>query len=109
MNDKITTVHELKDKINKFSCERGWIEGENTKNLVMALSIEVAELMEIFQWVHSDNADSIKDEPEQFEHLREEIADVFWYLTRICNHYDIDLAKAVEDKAVKNAKKYPAK
>lgn len=106
MDDKIT-IKELKDKINKFSKERGWLEGENVKNLVMALSVEVSELLEIFQWVHSDDADKIKDDENEFIHLKEEISDIFWYLMRICQHYSIDLSEAVMDKAVKNAKKYP--
>ena len=75
----------------------------------MALSVEAAELSEIFMWLHSDDADSVKDNPEEFEHLREELADVFWYLCRVCDHFDVDLSKAVEDKTVKNARKYPVK
>ena len=105
--DEKTTVKELKDKIKKFSEERGWLDEENAKNLVMALSVEASELLEIFQWVHSDDADKIKDDEAKFTHLKEEISDVFWYLMRVCEHYDIDLTEAVLDKAVKNAKKYP--
>lgn len=109
MNDSITTIKELKDKINSFSKERGWIEHDNPKDLTMALSIEASELMEIFQWLHSDEADSVKDDAARFEHLKEEIADVFWYTIRLCQHFQIDLTSAVEDKSVKNAIKYPAK
>jgi NTP pyrophosphatase (non-canonical NTP hydrolase) len=46
---------------------------------------------------------------ETFGHLQEELADVFWYLCRICEHFDIDISKAVENKAELNAKKYPIK
>lgn len=101
------TVKELKNKISSFSKERGWVEHDNPKDLAMALSIEASELMEIFQWIHSDEADCIKENEREFEHLREEIADVFWYLIRLCEHFQIDLTDAVEDKAVKNAVKYP--
>lgn len=107
MTDKQVTIAQLRGKIQSFSKERGWDKGENAKDLVMALSIEASELMEIFQWVHSDEADSIKDNVKEFEHLQEEISDVFWYLMRLCDHFQIDLAKAVEDKAVKNSIKYP--
>ena len=101
------TIKELKNKISSFSKERGWIERDNPKDLAMSLSIEASELMEIFQWMHSDEADSIKDDERKFENLKEEIADVFWYLIRLCEHFQIDLTDAVEDKAVKNAVKYP--
>lgn len=106
MNDKHTTISELKEKNKVFVKERKW-DGENAKDVVMALSVEAAELMEIFTWLHSDNADSVKDDPKEFEHLREEIADVFLYLIRLCDHFDIDLANAVEEKIVKNGIKYP--
>lgn len=107
MKDNIRTIEEMKNMIDNFSKERGWDINENPKDLVMALSVEASELLEIFQWMHSDKADSIKDNPKEFEHLKEEISDVFWYLIRICNHFNIDLTEAVEDKAIKNARKYP--
>lgn len=73
----------------------------------MALTVEAAELAEIFMWLHSDNADSVKRKADEYQHLREELSDVFWYICRLCEHFDVDLAKAVEDKTVKNAEKYP--
>jgi NTP pyrophosphatase (non-canonical NTP hydrolase) len=109
MKDNIRTIEEMKRIIDDYSKKRGWDLNENPKDLVMALSVETSELLEIFQWVHSDKADSIKDDPKEFEHLKEEISDVFWYLIRICNHFNIDLTEAVEDKAIKNARKYQIK
>jgi NTP pyrophosphatase (non-canonical NTP hydrolase) len=106
MNDKQTTINVLKEKIEAFVKSRKW-DGENAKDVVMALSIEAAELMEIFAWLHSDEADNVKNNPKEFEHLREEIADVLIYLIRLCQHFDIDLSAAVEDKMEKNAIKYP--
>lgn len=107
MDDTQMTIEEIRKKIVSFSKARSWDKGENAKDLVMALSIEASELMEIFQWIHSDKADGVRDNANEFEHLKEEIADVFWYLMRICEHFQIDLTKAVEDKAMKNAIKYP--
>lgn len=107
LNDSKITIREIRNKIQSFSIARGWVKNENPKDLVMALSIEAAELMEIFQWLHSDEADKIKDNEREFTHLKEEISDVFWYLIRLCEHFNIDITKAVEDKAEKNALKYP--
>ena len=73
----------------------------------MALTVEAGEIAEIFMWLHSDDADSVKENEKEYQHLREELADVFWYVCRLCEHFDIDLASAVEKKAVKNAIKYP--
>ena len=106
MNDKTTTIAEIRESIQSFLNKRGWV---NTAplNLVMALSVETAELMEIFQWLSTNETDSIKDNPKEYEHLQEEIADIFWYLMRICDHFNVDLVTAVEDKKMKNALKYP--
>ncbi|MEN8907157.1 MAG: nucleotide pyrophosphohydrolase, partial [Clostridiales bacterium] len=100
-------VEDIRNIVNKFSEERNWNKTENPKNLAMALSVETAELLEIFQWIHSDDVNKIKEDRQKFLHLQEEIADVFWYLVRICKFYKIDLYSAVSRKAIKNAKKYP--
>ena len=107
MTEQTTTQAQIKRHIQNFSDARGWRKGQNAKDLAMALTVEAAELAEIFMWLHSDRADDVKEDPKEFEHLQEEIADVFWYLCRLCEHFDIDLAGAVEDKTEKNARKYP--
>lgn len=107
MTDETVTMSQLKKHIQDFSDARGWRKDQNAKDLVMALTVEAAELAGIFMWMHSDSVEDIREDPKEFEHMREELADVFWYLCRICGHFDVDLARAVEDKTVKNAKKYP--
>jgi len=107
MTDKTTTIAEVKKHIQDFSDARGWRKDQNAKDLVMALTVEAAELAEIFMWLHSDNADSVKENADEFCHLKEELADIFWYVCRLCEHFDVDLANAVEEKTAKNAKKYP--
>jgi len=109
MTDQTTTIAELKRHVQDFADARGWRRGngENAKNMVMALSVEVAELAEIFMWLHSDDAGGVKDDPETYQHVREELADIFWYLCRLCGHLDVDLAHAVAEKTHKNAEKYP--
>jgi len=108
MTDNTTTLAEAKKFIQDFSDARGWRKEQNAKDLVMALTVEAAELAEIFMWLHSDDADSVRDSEEKYTHVREELADVFWYICRLCGHFDVDLSRAVEEKAVKNARKYPA-
>jgi len=106
MTDKTTTVAEVKKFIQDFSDKRGWCKEQNAKDLVMALTVEAAELAEIFMWLHSNNADSVKEDDKEFQHLQEELADVFWYVCRICEHFNIDLATAVERKMIINEEKY---
>jgi NTP pyrophosphatase (non-canonical NTP hydrolase) len=71
----------------------------------MALSVEASELVEIFQWLSPEQAESIMNSSES-EHVKEEIADVMIYLIRIADKLNVDLEKAVVDKIIKNGKKY---
>ena len=91
--------------IKKFSNERNWDQFHNPKNIAMALSVETAELVEIFQWLEPEQALTL-DEKKQ-EHLKEEVADIAVYLLRICMSYDINLEEAIISKMKKNEVKYP--
>ena len=61
------------ERINKFRDDRNWRQFHNEKDLAISISIEAAELLEIFQWKTSEEA------TQDFEHLKEEIADVLIY------------------------------
>lgn len=108
-NDNNTTVTQLTERIRQFSADRNWSTKNpaDAKNISIALGVEASELMEIFQWVHSDNVVDVLNDPDQFTHIKEEVADVFWYLIRFCDNCGIDLTQAVLEKEVKNAVKYP--
>lgn len=71
----------------------------------MALSVETAELVEIFQWLSHEQSENLSGDKK--EHLKEEIADIAVYLLRICMAYEIDLEEAIVEKMKKNEKKYP--
>lgn len=95
----------IKEKIQKFSDDRNWNSHHNPKNLAMALSVETAELVEIFQWLTLEEASNLQGAKKV--HLKEEIADVAIYLIRICMKLDINLEEAIFSKMIKNEKKYP--
>lgn len=99
--DKLTTM------INAFSDERDWNKFHSVKNLSMALSVEASELVEIYQWKTEEESNDLSD-LEVVAHAREEIADIFMYMNRLCTKLNIDLEAAVLDKIKKNALKYPA-
>ena len=110
MSTTPTTADQLADlrkKIDEFSEARDWGKFHTPKNLSMALSVEVAELMEHFQW--QDGTEAFADLPEQRkEAVTHEVADVFIYLMRLCSVTGIDPLKAAEDKLKLNDAKYPA-
>jgi len=98
-------MQKIQTLIQNFSQERDWDQFHNPKNLAMALSVETAELVEIFQWLEPQQVLDIDDAKK--EHLKEEVADIAVYLLRICMAYDIDLEDAIVSKMKKNEIKYP--
>ncbi len=108
MQDKETTIEEMKKELIEFINERDWDQFHKPKDVSMALAGEVGEILEIFQWKSEEQIKEILSNPEKKEALRDEIADVFAYtldLARVC---DVDIAKAYENKMNKNRVKYPA-
>lgn len=98
-------LEHIQNIIKKFSKQRDWDQFHNPKNLAMALSVETAELVEIFQWLTETQANELKGAKK--EHLKEEVADIAVYLLRICMAYDINLEEAILEKMKKNEAKYP--
>ena len=98
-------IRNIQNIIKSFSKERNWDKFHNPKNLAMALSVETAELVEIFQWLNEEQSLNLNGDKK--EHLKEEVADISVYLLRICMAYDINLEDAIISKMKKNEKKYP--
>ncbi|MBF0109694.1 MAG: nucleotide pyrophosphohydrolase [Magnetococcales bacterium] len=99
-------IHSLQEALNDFAHRRGWRQFHTPKNLAMALSVEVAEILELFQWINAEEPQPLTAEKEQS--LREEIGDVMIYLTMLASRFDIDPVAAAWDKMALNEKKYPA-
>ncbi len=108
MNDRTTTVDELRTLVSDFVDERDWQQFHSPKNISMALAIEASELMEHFQWITIDASRELAGDPEKLAAVGEELADVLSYSLAMANSLGIDLASTIEAKMVKNAKKYPA-
>jgi len=101
----IDSLDTLRQRIREFAEARAWERYHTPKNLVMALSVEAAELLEPFQWLTPEQSRHLS--AEQHEAVRQEIADVLIYLTRLADVLDIDLMEAAADKLAINARKYP--
>ena len=102
----ITDLTTLRDALRDFCAARDWHRYHTPKNLVMALSVEAAELVEHFQWATPE--ESLALAPEKRADVADEIADVLIYLTELADVLGIDPIVAARDKIVKNAVKYPA-
>ena len=98
-------MNELIINIRAFAQKRDWDQFHSPKNLAMALSVEVAEVVEHFQWLTAEESNSLSD--DKIKRIKEEIGDVMIYLTRLADRLGIDPVKAAEDKMRINEKKYP--
>jgi NTP pyrophosphatase (non-canonical NTP hydrolase) len=108
MKDSITTIGGIKKEIARFVEEREWGPFHSPKNLSMSITIEAAELMELFQWMDVDEARSKSALPELRQQIEEEIADITIYILSLCNTLRLDLSACIASKIQKNCKKYPA-
>ena len=97
---------DLRQRTRTFAAARDWEQYHTPKNLAMALSVEVAELAEHFQWLPTGRADELAEGQQQA--IRHELADVLLYLVQIADKLEVDLHAAALEKIQLNGVKYPA-
>lgn len=102
-------IDKIQKRLRRFAKDRNWDQFHSPKNLTMALAAEAAELLEIFQWLTEEESKDIIKNEKEMALIKQEIADVFVYLTRLADKLGIDIEKAVLEKIALNEKKYPVK
>jgi len=103
-NDPLSIQH-FQQRVREFAADRDWDQFHSPKNLAMALSVEVAEVIEHFQWLTEDQSRSLPEDKRKV--IAEELADTFIYLVRLADKLDVDLLTAAEAKLAANATAYP--
>jgi len=98
-------MKELIQKLRAFAKERDWEQFHSPKNLAMALSVEVAEVVEHFQWLTEEQSKNLPN--GKLQEVESELADTLIYLIRLADQLDIDLLAAVQSKIEVNEQKYP--
>ena len=98
-------LESIKEELRDFARERCWEQFHSPKNLSMALIVEVAELVEHFQWLTEENSyvrDGLKAKEISYE-----LSDILMYLIRLADILEIDLVTAYREKIEINRAKYP--
>jgi NTP pyrophosphatase (non-canonical NTP hydrolase) len=98
----MSEIRELIEALVQFRDERDWSQFHDSKNLATAISIEAAELNEVFLW-----KDLKASEEVDKEKIKEELADVFAYALLLAEKHNLDIKQIVLDKIARNAQKYP--
>ena len=90
------------NKVLKFRDDRDWKQFHNPKDLAISISLEAAELLEVFQWSPEDVVCENK-----IDKIREELADVVNYCILMADSCGLDLDEIVQEKVKLNSEKYP--
>ncbi|WP_031512901.1 nucleotide pyrophosphohydrolase [Streptomyces sp. NRRL F-5123] len=97
----------LQRRLVDFAAARDWQPFHTPKNLASALSVEAAELLEIFQWLTPEQAAAVMADPESAHRVRDEVADVLAYLLQFCAVLDVDVLAALDAKIDRNEQRFP--
>ena len=100
------TVKDILAEIKQFLIDRNW-DNQFPGDVSKSISIEAAELLELFQWGHPTKEDILSN-PAKLEKIRQEVADVLIYSLELTNLLGIDPVEAIREKLVLNSLKYPA-
>lgn len=96
----------IESEIKQFLFERGW-DKLRPSDLAKSISIEAAELLEIFQWVSMDITET-KNDSKKIEEVKKELADIMIYAIEMAALLDLDIEEIIREKLEKVREKYPA-
>ncbi|MDD2060234.1 nucleotide pyrophosphohydrolase [Pseudomonas sp. GD03860] len=97
-------LHELTQRMHRIRDNNDWRGFHSPKNLAMAASVEMAELVEIFQWLSEDQSRQLT--PGQLEHAGQEVGDVVLYLLLLCSELGLDMEQVVRSKLADNERRF---
>jgi dCTP diphosphatase len=99
MNDRDTTLGDLKDQVHALCLRKGWGEdgAQNPQHVAMAMTVEMGELLEHFQWLGEDQVCALQrgEDPRRVEMIAEEFADVMMYGLQLTRTLGIDITQAI--------------
>ena len=98
-------MNKLIEKLRAFAQERDWDQFHSPKNLAMALSVEVAEIVAHFQWLTEEQSKNLPS--DKLGKVETELADTFIYLIQLADKLEINLLTAAQSKIEVNEQKYP--
>ena len=98
------SIKELRDNVLNFRDARDWRKFHNPKDLAISISLEAAELLEVFQW---SGEDVEVDSEKKINKVKEELADVMIYSILMADTLGLDISEIINNKLEENNRKYP--
>lgn len=97
-------IAELTNRLHKIRDNNDWRGFHSPKNLAMAASVEMAELLEVFQWLSEEQSRQLG--ADELAHAGEEVGDIVLYLLLLCAELGIDMAQVVSAKLADNERRF---
>ncbi len=99
----------LQQQLRDFVAARDWARYHTPKNLVMAMSVEMAELVEHFQWLTPEESVALAQDDAKRDLVEQEMADVLLYMLQLADVMNVDIEAAILRKMKLNGIKHPPK
>jgi len=97
-------LEELTQRLHRIRDQNEWQQFHSPKNLAMAASVEMSELVEIFQWLTEDQSRQLP--PEKLAHAGQEVGDIILYLLLLCSELGIDMDTVVRSKLADSERRF---
>ena len=97
-------IEKITQRLHAIRDQNDWKRFHSPKNLAMAASVEMAELVEIFQWLSEDQSRQLTT--DKLEHVGEEVGDILMYLLLMCGELGIDMEQALLSKLADNERRF---
>ena len=104
--DNKENLEDLKSIVKKFCDDRDWEQFHSPKELAIGMSNEANELLSLFRFKNEEEMEKMFELSKKRENIEDETADVFFFLLRFVQMYNIDLSDALKRKIIKNEQKY---
>ena len=100
-------IKELQNKVIEFRDKRDWGQYHNSKDLAVSISLEAAELLEIFQWKDAGQVEELKTDETARKRVKEELGDILIYALTLAHEFGFDPTDVILNKIRMNDEKYP--
>ena len=100
----LMNIEQITQRLHAIRDRNDWQRFHSPKNLAMAASVEMSELVEIFQWLNEDESRRLP--AEKLEHVGQEVGDILMYLLLMCSELGIDMEQALLAKLADNERRF---
>jgi NTP pyrophosphatase (non-canonical NTP hydrolase) len=97
-------LDELTQRLHRIRDNNDWRQFHSPKNLAMAASVEMAELVEIFQWKTEEQSRQLT--ADELAHAGQEVGDIVLYLLLLCSELGLDMDEVVRAKLTVSERRF---